>query len=170
MKTVLRSLGIWTVALAMAPLAAQAELSEDTHITRDDHTRLDIDRVTRCQARGLPVDRLADNWAFGCVLYEMLTGRKPFAGSSVTDTLAAVLEREPDWSALPPSTPTAIRRLLRRHIKRCADHEARRRQRLVFRVGETNQSQIRNLGSAVRRLEHKRTAGDHQSSHRIADR
>ena len=57
------------------------------------------------QARGLPVDKRTDIWAFGCVLFEMLTGRAAFSGDTVTDTLAAVLQHEPDWSALPRSTP-----------------------------------------------------------------
>jgi serine/threonine protein kinase/Tol biopolymer transport system component len=66
------------------------------------------------QARGLPVDKRTDIWAFGCVLYEMLTGRVAFAGDTVSDSLARILEREPDWSALPAATPAPIRRLLRR--------------------------------------------------------
>jgi Tol biopolymer transport system component len=66
------------------------------------------------QARGKSVDRRADVWAFGCVMYEMLTGRVAFAAATVTDTLAAVLDREPDWSVLPDKTPPAIQRLLRR--------------------------------------------------------
>ena len=66
------------------------------------------------QARGQVVDKRADIWAFGCVLYEMLTGRVAFAGETVSDTIGKILEREPDWSALPPATPAAIRRLLRR--------------------------------------------------------
>ena len=70
------------------------------------------------QARGKPVDRRADIWAFGCVLYEMLTGRVAFAAATVTDTLAAVLDREPDWSVLPDKTPPAIRRLLRRCLEK----------------------------------------------------
>ena len=68
------------------------------------------------QARGLPVDRRTDVWSFGCVLYEMLTGRVAFAGDTVSDSIARILEREPDWSALPAATPPAIRRLLLRAL------------------------------------------------------
>ena len=66
------------------------------------------------QARGQAVDKRADIWAFGCVLYEMLTGRVAFAGETVSDTIGKILEREPDWSALPAATPASIRRLLLR--------------------------------------------------------
>src|SRR5712691_7083025 len=64
------------------------------------------------QARGKAVDRRADIWAFGVVLYEMLTGRTAFAGDTVTDIIAAVVTREPDWTALPGSTTPSFRRLL----------------------------------------------------------
>jgi eukaryotic-like serine/threonine-protein kinase len=77
------------------------------------------------QARGKPVDRRADVWAFGVVLYEMLTGRAAFAGETVTDVLAAVVTRDPDLDALPASTPSAIRALL----KRCLEKDPRRRLR-----------------------------------------
>jgi serine/threonine-protein kinase len=66
------------------------------------------------QARGKPVDRRTDIWAFGCVLYEMLTARRAFAGDEISDTLAEILKREPDWTALPSDTPSSIMRLLRR--------------------------------------------------------
>jgi hypothetical protein len=66
------------------------------------------------QARGQVVDKRADIWAFGCVLYEMLTGRVAFSGETVSDTIGKILEREPDWSVLPAETPAPIRRLLRR--------------------------------------------------------
>ena len=75
------------------------------------------------QARGRTVNDRADIWAFGCVLFEMLGGRAPFAGESVTDVLAQVIERDPDWSALPRSTPPALRRLLRR----CLEKNVKRR-------------------------------------------
>ena len=65
------------------------------------------------QARGRPADRRADIWAFGCVLFEMLTGRRAFPGDNVTDTLAAIVRGEPDWTALPPKTPAPIRTLLK---------------------------------------------------------
>jgi Tol biopolymer transport system component/tRNA A-37 threonylcarbamoyl transferase component Bud32 len=70
------------------------------------------------QARGRPSDRRADIWAFGCVLFEMLTGTRAFAGDEVTDVLAAIVRGEPDWTALPPDTPVGIRRLLRRTLQK----------------------------------------------------
>jgi serine/threonine-protein kinase len=64
------------------------------------------------QARGKPVDKRTDIWSFGCVLYEALSGRKAFEGETVSDSIAAVLAREPDWKALPPATPAKVRDLL----------------------------------------------------------
>ncbi len=70
------------------------------------------------QARGRSVDKRADIWAFGCVLYEMLAGKLAFAGETVSDTMAAVLTREPDWSALPPNVPPRVRELIERCLRK----------------------------------------------------
>ena len=70
------------------------------------------------QARGRAVDKRADIWAFGCVLYELLTGQRAFAGATASDTIAAILEREPDWQALPQTTPASIQALLRRCLRK----------------------------------------------------
>ena len=77
------------------------------------------------QARGKAVDKRADIWAFGLVVYEMLTGRAGFGGETITDILAAVVSREPDWTALPAATPASIRRLL----ARCLEKDPKRRLR-----------------------------------------
>jgi Tol biopolymer transport system component len=77
------------------------------------------------QARGHSVDKRCDIWAFGCVLYEMLTARLAFPGETVSDTIAKILEREPDWSALPAETPVPVRRLL----VRCLAKDPRQRLR-----------------------------------------
>jgi Tol biopolymer transport system component len=77
------------------------------------------------QARGKTVDKRTDIWAFGLVLYEMLVGRIAFAGDTISDVLAAVLTREPDWTALPATTPASIKRLL----ARCLEKDPKRRLR-----------------------------------------
>jgi serine/threonine protein kinase/dipeptidyl aminopeptidase/acylaminoacyl peptidase len=92
------------------------------------------------QLRSEPADRGADVFAFGCVLYECLTGKQTFPGNSTAQIVAAVLEREPDWSAIPSRTPDSIRRLLRR----CLAKDQRRR--------------LRDLGDARIELEDALTA------------
>jgi serine/threonine protein kinase/Tol biopolymer transport system component len=98
------------------------------------------------QARGRAMDKRTDIWAFGCVVYEMLTARMAFAGETQPDTMAAVLEREPDWSALPEATPASVRRLL----KRCLEKDARRR--------------LRDIGDARLELEASSGAADPSAS------
>ena len=77
------------------------------------------------QARGQIVDKRTDIWAFGCVLYEMLTGRIAFKGDTVSDTIGAILRAEPEWDALPPATPAHVRLLL----QRCLEKDPKRRLR-----------------------------------------
>ena len=77
------------------------------------------------QARGKTVDKRADIWAFGCVLYELLSGQRAFARATVSDTIAAILEREPDWQALPQATPASIQAL----VRRCLRKDSNRRHR-----------------------------------------
>ena len=84
------------------------------------------------QARGAPVDKRTDVWAFGCVLFEMLAGRHVFGGAgTVSDAIAGVLRSEPDWSALPANTPRNVRSLL----KRCLEKDARHRLRDIGDAG-----------------------------------
>ena len=105
-----------------------SDLSQAPTMTSPAATRLGVIMGTAAymspeQARGMPVDRRTDIWAFGCVLYEMLTGRSAFAGETISDTIAKIIEREPDWQTLPASTPARFLDLLRR----CLQKDQRRR-------------------------------------------
>jgi serine/threonine protein kinase len=101
-------------------------LAKDVHAGAGHDTTTDGVILGTCaymspeQVRGKSVDRRADIWAFGCVLFEMLTGTRAFAGETASDTMAAVLDREPDWTRLPPATSPAVRRLLRRCLEKDA--------------------------------------------------
>src|SRR5262249_53005255 len=75
------------------------------------------------QAKGRGADKRSDLWSFGCVLYEMLSGRRPFVGENVSDTLATVLKGEPDWTALPSDLPPSVRLL----VQRCLEKDRRKR-------------------------------------------
>ena len=101
------------------------------------------------QARGTAVDKRADIWAFGCVLYEMLAGRKAFAGATVSDTVAAILEREPRWEALPAGVPASITRLLRR----CLEKDVTKRVRDIgdarIEINESVAPHVRQLSLAA---------------------
>jgi Tol biopolymer transport system component len=108
------------LAKALEPVAAPgADVTASPTITSPTLTQRGVILGTAAymspeQAKGRAADKRSDMWAFGCVLYEMSTGNRAFRGDDVSDTLAAVLRGEPDWNALDPETPAAIRRLLRR--------------------------------------------------------
>ena len=106
------------------------------------------------QARGKSVDRRTDIWAFGCVLYEMLAGRRAFVGDTVTDTLAIVLQGEPDWNGLPASTPAALTQL----VRRCLDKDAKRRLQAIgeARVMLEELAQVSATGRYVAAVEPER--------------
>jgi Tol biopolymer transport system component len=113
---------------------AKADVDESTrdpahspteHDTRDGLILGTAAYMSPEQARGKVVNKRTDIWAFGCVLWEMLTGRKAFAGDTVSDTIAAILDREPVWDTLPTGTPANVRRLLRR----CLEKDSKRRLR-----------------------------------------
>jgi serine/threonine-protein kinase len=106
------------LAKAMDPVGTTANVSQSPTLTTPAMTLAGMILGTAAymspeQAKGRPADKRSDVWAFGCVLYEMLTGKRAFEGDDVSDTLAAVLRGAPDWSALPASTPAPIGKLLR---------------------------------------------------------
>jgi protein kinase-like protein/WD40 repeat protein len=105
------------LAKTLEPVGATPSLSHSPTITTPAMTQAGVILGTAAymspeQAKGKPADKRSDVWAFGCVLYEMLTGTRAFDGENVTDTIAATLRGEPDWRTLPPNTPPLIKRLL----------------------------------------------------------
>jgi serine/threonine protein kinase len=114
------------LAKAIAGDTGSPDLSQSPTITADG-TRAGVVLGTPAymspeQARGKAADKRTDIWAFACVLYEMLTGRRAFPGDTMSDTIAAVLGRDPDWHSLPDTTPAAVRRLLRRCLHKDSNH------------------------------------------------
>src|SRR5258706_10259847 len=106
------------LAKAMDPVGSAPNMAQSPTITTPAMTQAGMILGTAAymspeQAKGRAADKRSDIWAFGCVLYEMLTGKRAFEGDDVSDTLAAVLRGEPDWGALPADTPTPIGKLLR---------------------------------------------------------
>jgi serine/threonine protein kinase/Tol biopolymer transport system component len=111
------------LAKALEPGAASGQLSQSPTITSPAMTRAGMVLGTAAymspeQARGRVADTRSDVWAFGCVLFEMLTGGRTFEGDEISDTMAAVLRADPAWSRLPVDTPSSIRRLLRRSLEK----------------------------------------------------
>ena len=113
---------------AVAQGFSPAMLSQSPTITTPAMTRMGVILGTAAymspeQAKGRAADKRIDVWAHGCVLYEMLTGKRAFEGEDVSDTLAAVLRADPDWNALPPDVPASVRTL----IERCLEKDRRKR-------------------------------------------
>jgi serine/threonine protein kinase/Tol biopolymer transport system component len=120
------------------------------------------------QAKGQRVDRRCDIWAFGCVLYEMLAGRKPFAGETISDVLAAVLTKEPDWTAFPDTTPEGIRRL----IHRCLVKNSKQRLRDIGDARITIEETLSGTGDLAgnsRFVETRPRRGDHSIDNSESD-
>jgi serine/threonine protein kinase/Tol biopolymer transport system component len=118
------------LAKAMEPAGAEPIMSQTPTLTATPKTRAGLvvgtpGYMSPEQARGKPVDKRTDIWAFGCVLYELLTGRVAFAGETMSDMLVAVLSLEPDWKSVPETTPAPLRRL----VRRCLEKDPRRRLR-----------------------------------------
>ncbi len=118
------------LAKAMEPVGSAPGMSHSPTITTPAMTQAGMILGTAAymspeQAKGRAADKRSDIWAFGCVLYEMLSGERAFKGDDVADTLAAVLRQDIIWAALPASTPASVRRL----ITRCLDRDVRRRLR-----------------------------------------
>ena len=111
------------LAKALAGDAVAPDVSLSPTITSPAATRMGVILGTAAymspeQARGKVVDKGTDIWAFGCVLYEMLTGKRVFDGEEVSDSLASILKSDPDWGALPADIPPRIRRVLRRCLEK----------------------------------------------------
>jgi serine/threonine protein kinase/Tol biopolymer transport system component len=100
------------------------------------------------QAKGRPADQRSDIWAFGCVLYEMLTGKRAFEGEDVSETLASILRSEPDWNALPAELPSSVRRV----VTRCLRKDMRRR--------------LQHMGDVRNELDEGPTEGDRSGTDR----
>jgi TolB-like protein/tetratricopeptide (TPR) repeat protein len=94
------------------------------------------------QIRGEPLDERSDVWAFGCVLYELLTGRRAFPGATFAEVAAAILEREPDWSALPGGAPAEVERLLRRCVRKEKDDRLRAVADARLELGELRRTEV----------------------------
>jgi serine/threonine protein kinase len=118
------------LAKAVEPAGAVSGLTHSPTITSGGMTGAGVLLGTAAymspeQARAKPVDKRTDIWAFGCVFYEMVTGRRAFAGDDVSDVLASVLAREPDWTLMPPDLSPTVTAF----IKRCLHKDRRLRVR-----------------------------------------
>src|SRR5262245_34117228 len=112
-------------ALAEPSRADPSQSPTVTAVTRDGAILGTAAYMSPEQARGRPLDRRTDVWSFGCVLYEALAGQRAFRAETVSETLAAILKEEPDWTRLPAGMPAPIRVLLRRCLEKNPDRRLR---------------------------------------------
>ncbi len=112
--------------------------------------------MSPAQARGRPVDRRTDVWAFGCVLFECLTARQTFAGETVSDVIAGILEREPEWTAIPAAVPSRLRDL----VQRCLTKDVAERPRDIGDLRRELAAIAADLSSPSRSSAAARTAAD----------
>jgi eukaryotic-like serine/threonine-protein kinase len=149
------------LAKALGPDGSATELSDSPTLTRAGAVLGTAAYMSPEQAQGREVDRRADVWAFGCVLYGMLAGCRAFGGETGPVTLAAVLRGEPDWSALPREVPPSVRRLLRR----CLEKDPDRRLRDVADI----RREIQEALESKRRSGNRRAAGTGRARARRAE-
>ena len=133
----------------LAKASASEAITEETTVTQPGRIIGTPAYMSPEQARGKPADVRSDIWSFGCVLYQMLTGKMPFEGETVSDTLVRLLEHEPDWHALPQATPANIRILLRR----CLEKEPHRRLRDMGDIAITLEDTVTELQHMAPRTE-----------------
>ncbi|MFC1794360.1 protein kinase [Planctomycetota bacterium] len=140
----------------LAKVSASQAITEETTVTQPGCIIGTPAYMSPEQARSKPTDTRSDIWSFGCVLYEMLTGKVPFEGETVSDTLVKLLEHEPDWHALPQTTPANIQVLLRR----CLEKEPHRRLRDmgdIFITLEDTATELQHLTLRTETVETDRT-------------
>jgi len=102
------------------------------------------------QTRGQPVDERTDIWAFGCVMYEVLTGKRAFQGATLPDTVANILEREPDWSAINSATPPALSKLIETSVSKNAADRPRRCEDIIEVLRQSHARRTDGVSSSTR--------------------
>ena len=137
------------LARAFAPEAPEPDLSRSPTLTTDPNVpgviSGTVPYMSPEQARGGEIDKRTDIWAFGCVLYEMLTGRRAFSGATAAETFAAIFELDPDWGLLPARTPGNVRELLRRCTQKDRNRRLRDAGDARIELDETLSGQTRDL-------------------------
>jgi serine/threonine-protein kinase len=133
----------------LAKASASEGKSADATVTQPGHVIGTPAYMSPEQARGKETDYRTDIWSFGCIMYEMLTGRLPFEGETATDILAGIIERDPDWDALPDKMPRSIHVLL----CRCLDKELRRRLRDMGDMAIAIEDTLSELQHATKKKE-----------------